>query len=427
MHLLIASFHTHATGRGMRRWNTFSWLVCICLLGAKTCKSKSALQSIKTDTLPSNPTSTTVATSSKRTTKGQALDVTPPGSSTKEGTTAAVRTAPPASQAIQSRGSAIGSKQSNTSSATSEKPPIFSFKEQGIAIQAGEQKQLTLQASGNTNGYVFKSLSIKKESRTTPYQNQFGLKDCIENRLPCSFPASGFSLNLNPIATLAAGTYTLTIRVGKQGVKSKPTNECISCEIVLIKKEALKNEEPVAGNMTSNQTANHLTQETRKQGVVPKEEPVAKETGTNTQNNLAQGNRAKGGALVVPKKEAGTSIQETSAQNQSEKAPITFSKIQNLETVPLTCKVGEEKTVDYEIDNPEQYVILNVQMIKVNNTRSSPKRGFHIDGYKRGSVFGNTITFYAKSKGAYTLCLELKNKDNPKELKKFSCSISILE
>lgn len=75
----------------------------------------------------------------------------------------------------------------------------------------------------------------------------------------------------------------------------------------------------------------------------------------------------------------------------------------------LICKVGEKIKIDYELENAEQYKILNVQMVKSGNKNSSPKKGFKIDNseYKRGSIFKNTITFDANKEGSYTLLLTL--------------------
>lgn len=405
MYLLIASFHAQTIRHSVRRWNAFSWLACVSLFGAGTCKSKSAVESIKSATLLSNASSTTVAPSSKRSTQGKQLVVTA-GSNTKENTSA-ISTSPQASKATQSGGTAIGSKQTNTSSATSEKPPAFSFKEQCFTIQTEEQKQLTLQASGNTNGYVVKSVFIKKGPSTTPYQNQFGLKDCIEKKQPCFFPESGFNLNLYPIATLTAGTYTLTIRLGKQGVNSNPTNQCISCEIVLIKREKVENEAFVGDKIEDK--------------IGDKIEDKSVRTHIRTQENREEKGRSE------PKKETGTHIQDDLDQNQSKARVVTFSEIQNLESRTLICKVGEKITVDYEVENAGKYVISNVQMIKLGNKNSSPrKKDFNMDltKYNPGSVFENTITFCANKKGVYTLCLTLKDKV-PKKVEQFSCLVAI--
>lgn len=172
MHLLMAPFHTHATGGSVRHWNAFAWLACVCLFGAGTWKSKSAVGAVKpaTVTLASKLSSTTVAPSPKRT-QGEQPVVTP-GSGKKANTSARSTS----QQASQSGGTATGSKQTHASGSTSEKPPIFSFKEQRIAIQTGEQKQLTLQASGNTSGYVVKSVSIKRAPSTNSVSRPIWIK-----------------------------------------------------------------------------------------------------------------------------------------------------------------------------------------------------------------------------------------------------------
>lgn len=376
MHLLIASLHTDATGGSVRHWNAFAWLASVCLFGAGTCKSKSAVGAVKpaTVTLASKLSSTTVAPSPKRT-QGEQPVVTP-GSGKKANTSARSTS----QQASQSGGTATGSKQTHASGSTSEKPPIFSFKEQRIAIQTGEQKQLTLQASGNTSGYVVKSVSIKRAPSTTPYRDQFGLKHCIEQNQPCFFPESGFVLNVHPTSTLTAGIYTLTVRIGKQGVNSKPTNQLVTCEIVVCKEEAWNEEEFVENN-----TDHVINQEEIKQN------PVEPKEATNAQNTQSEDDQGK-----------------------------------NKDNT-LICKVGGKIKIDYELENAEQYKILNVQMVKSGNKNSSPKKGFKIDNseYKRGSIFKNTITFDANKEGSYTLLLTLQKK-GAQDVKKISRPISII-
>ncbi|WP_243018736.1 MULTISPECIES: hypothetical protein [Candidatus Cardinium] len=119
-------------------------------------------------------------------------------------------------------------------------PTQPSFSLQDITMQAGTQQPSLLQATGNTEGYSVKSISVSQNrlSKAIYYTKKFGLE--IFNNKP--IPSSGLPIILTADSTLQAGSYQLKIKIGQTGKGSQRTEQWVTSTIYIIQDQPKKEE-----------------------------------------------------------------------------------------------------------------------------------------------------------------------------------------
>ena len=111
----------------------------------------------------------------------------------------------------------------------------ISFSLASVTFQTGTPGCVSLKAEGAVEGYFIKSLSICKDAcptkdfcTTTDYKAQFGLDAPSMSLLKKqSITAAGLNIQLNPSLRLKPDSYKLTIKLGKIGKGSAPTDQFV--------------------------------------------------------------------------------------------------------------------------------------------------------------------------------------------------------
>ncbi|MGI2257170.1 hypothetical protein ACRRVD_01140 [Candidatus Cardinium hertigii] len=114
------------------------------------------------------------------------------------------------------------------------RPPTFTLKDI-TTIKAGTTSSMSLESTGHTEGYIIKSVSVKRNG--SYYTNKFRVKS-IENQ---PIPATGLSITLTTDPNLKTGAYTLRMKIGKTGKGSKPTEQWVEY-MIHVSKDEVKNE-----------------------------------------------------------------------------------------------------------------------------------------------------------------------------------------
>ncbi|WP_243516943.1 MULTISPECIES: hypothetical protein [unclassified Candidatus Cardinium] len=119
-------------------------------------------------------------------------------------------------------------------------PTQPSFSLQDITMKAGTQESVMLEATGDTEGYGVKSISVSQDrvSKAIYYTKKFGVE--IFNNKP--IPSSGLPIILNTDSTLQAGSYQLKIKIGQTGKGSQRTEQWVTSTIYIIQDQPKKEE-----------------------------------------------------------------------------------------------------------------------------------------------------------------------------------------
>ncbi|AXI23882.1 hypothetical protein CE557_035 [Cardinium endosymbiont of Sogatella furcifera] len=129
-------------------------------------------------------------------------------------------------------------------------PPSFSLKD--ISIKAGTQQSTMLEVTGQTEGYVIKSISVKaakpKKNATKQNRDYYTKEFQVKQLEGTSIPSSGLCITVTADPALQARRYLLNIRIGKKGKGSRKTEQSVQCIIDVIKDEAKDDKKNVSNN-----------------------------------------------------------------------------------------------------------------------------------------------------------------------------------
>ncbi|WP_419241161.1 hypothetical protein [Cardinium endosymbiont of Nabis limbatus] len=105
-------------------------------------------------------------------------------------------------------------------------PSSFTLTKNEITVNVEKPASIKLEATGNTEGYVIKSISVNKNGRylTSKFNNIKAYQDQ-------PIPSSGLTMHFTADTSLKAGDYQLKIKVGKKGPGSRQTEAWKECTI----------------------------------------------------------------------------------------------------------------------------------------------------------------------------------------------------
>lgn len=114
---------------------------------------------------------------------------------------------------------------------------LLSFTLKDITIKAGTVQSILLEATGNTEGYSIKSVSIQNNGSNCT--KKFGIGTATLKNKP--IPPTGLPITLTTDPKLKAGSYAFKMKIGKTGKGSQATAQWVKCMIYIIEDE-VKNE-----------------------------------------------------------------------------------------------------------------------------------------------------------------------------------------
>lgn len=120
---------------------------------------------------------------------------------------------------------------------------LLSFTLKDITIKAGTVQSIPLEATGNTEGYSIKSVSIQKNGSNCT--KKFGIGTATLKNKP--IPPTGLLITLTTDPKLKAGPYTFKMKIGKTGKGSQTTAQWVKCMISIIEDKAKNKTQNASG------------------------------------------------------------------------------------------------------------------------------------------------------------------------------------